>query len=59
MDINLINILYMFFRLAPFLIISYFTLQSLLNQDLKGVIFIVGLVIAAAVTVGIAGVLPE
>lgn len=59
MDINLINILYMFFRLAPFLIISYFTLQSLLNQDLKGVIFIVGLVIAAAVTVGIAGILPE
>ena len=59
MDLNIINILYMFFRLAPFIIISYFTLQSLLNQDLKGVIFIVGLIISAAVTIGIAGFLPE
>ena len=59
MDINIINIFYMFFRLSPFIIISYFTLQSLLNQDLKGVIFIVGLIISAAITTGIAGFLPE
>ena len=36
MDLNIINIMYMFFRLAPFIIVSYFTLQSLFNQDLKG-----------------------
>ena len=59
MDLNLINILYMFFRLAPFIIISYFTLQSVLNQDLKGVIYLVGLIVTAGITVGIAGFLPE
>ena len=59
MDLNLINILYMFFRLAPFIIISYFTLQSVLNQDLKGVIYLVGLIVTTAITVGIGGFLPE
>ena len=48
MDFNLINILYMFFRLAPFIIVSYFTLQSIFNQDLKGVIYLIGLLILIA-----------
>ena len=43
MDFNIINILYMFFRLAPFIIVSYFTLQSIFNQDLKGVIYLIGI----------------
>jgi len=51
MDLNIINIMYMFFRLAPFIIVSYFTLQSLFNQDMKGVIFIIGLIVASFVTV--------
>ena len=59
MDLNLINILYMFFRLAPFIIISYFTLQSVLNQDLKGIIYLVGLIVTSAIIVLIAGFLPE
>ena len=45
MDFNIINILYMFFRLAPFIIVSYFTLQSIFNQDLKGVIYLIGLLV--------------
>ena len=57
MDLNIINILYMFFRLAPFIIVSYFTLQSLFNQDLKGVIYLVGLIVASFVTVILGGVL--
>ena len=59
MDFNLINILYMFFRLAPFIIVSYFTLQSLFNQDLKGVIYLVGLLVASFVTVILGGVLKK
>ena len=56
MDLNIINILYMFFRLAPFIIVSYFTLQSLFNQDLKGVIYLVGLLVASFVTIVLGGV---
>ena len=59
MELNLINILYMFFRLAPFVIVSYFTLQSILNQDLKGVIYLVGLIVTAFITYLIAAFLPE
>lgn len=59
MELNLINILYMFFRLAPFVIVSYFTLQSILNQDLKGIIYLVGLIVTSFITYLIASFLPE
>lgn len=59
MDLNLINILYMFFRLAPFIIVSYFTLQSLFNQDLKGIMYLIGLFIASFATVMVASIIPN
>jgi len=59
MDLNLINVLYMFFRLSPFIIVSYFTLQSILNQDLKGVIYLIGLIVTSFVVFLIASILPE
>ena len=59
MDLNIINILYMFFRLAPFIIICYFTLQSVFNLDLKGIIYLVGLVVTCGITTVIAATLPE
>ena len=59
MELNLINILYMFFRLAPFIIVSYFTLQSLFNQDLKGVMYLLGLLLASFATVMVASILPD
>ena len=49
MDLNLINILYLFFRMAPFVIVSYFSLQSILNQDLKGLIYLIGLIVTSFV----------
>ena len=59
MDFNIINILYMFFRLAPFIIVSYFTLQSIFNQDLKGVIYLIGLLVASVVTVLLGNILQK
>jgi hypothetical protein len=47
----------MFFRLAPFIIVSYFTLQSLFNQDLKGVIYLIGLLVATIVVVLLGNIL--
>lgn len=55
---NLINIMYMFFRLAPFIIVSYFTLHSIFNQDLKGVMYLIGLLIASFATYIVASILP-
>jgi hypothetical protein len=58
MQVNIINIIYLFFRLAPFIIVSYFTLQSIFNQDLKGVVYLVGLLVATVITVLIGNILP-
>lgn len=51
MEFNIISLLYLFFRLAPFLIVSYFSLQSIFNQDLKGLIYLIGLLCASVITV--------
>ena len=58
MELNIISILYLFFRLAPFIIVSYFGLQSIFNQDLKGVIFLIGLLITSCITIMIGNILP-
>jgi len=59
MDLNVINILYMFFRLAPFIIVSYFALQSLFNQDLKGVIYLIGLLVTSIIVVLLGNILKK
>ena len=41
MDIT--NVSYLAFRMAPFIIVSFFVLQSLLNWNLKGIIYLAGL----------------
>jgi hypothetical protein len=50
MNFNIQNIFYLLFRLAPFIIVSFFSLQSILNWDLKGVMYLVGLLIATCFT---------
>lgn len=46
MELNLITFGYLFFRLAPFILTCFFTLSSLFNQDFKGVVLLIGLLIA-------------
>lgn len=59
MELNIVNIIYLFFRLAPFIIVSYFTLQSIFNQDLKGLIYLIGLLVASVATIMIGNVIPQ
>ena len=58
MELNLITFSYLFFRLAPFIIVSYFSLSSIFNQDLKGLIYLVGLLFATFVTIIVGNTLP-
>lgn len=51
MELNIITILYLFFRLAPFILVSYFSISSLFNQDIKGVIYLVGVIFACFATI--------
>ena len=45
MDLNVIGFGYLFLRLAPFVLASFFILASIFNQDFKGFIYLVGVVL--------------
>ena len=42
MELNFIAFAYLFLRLAPFILICFFTLSSIFNQDFKGIIYLLG-----------------
>jgi hypothetical protein len=44
--LNIITLSYLFFRIAPFIIVCYFSLSSIFNQDIKGLIYLGGLMIS-------------
>jgi len=49
MKLNLLNIAYLFFRLAPFIIVCFFVMDSLINNSLRGIIYLAGLLIGCFV----------
>ena len=51
MLLNIINVLYFLIRLAPFIIVTYFTIQFLFTQNTVGIIYIIGLIAACSATV--------
>ena len=50
MELNIITITYLFLRLAPFVLVCFFSLASMFNQDFKGLIYLIGLIFATFVT---------
>jgi hypothetical protein len=46
MEINIVSLLILFFRLAPFILVCFFVIASIFNQDLKGLVYLVGLIFA-------------
>lgn len=49
MGMNIGNICYLAFRMAPFIIVSFFVLQSILNVDIKGIIYLAGLLMICTI----------
>jgi hypothetical protein len=47
---NIFNVLYLIFRLAPIIIISFFILQSFFGVDPKGFVYLIGLCLATLAT---------
>jgi hypothetical protein len=56
-NLNIVSIAYISFRLAPFILVCFFSLSSIFNQDLKGVMYLSGLLFTSflAVIIGNAG----
>ena len=57
--LNLTKIFYTAYRLFPFILVSFFTLSSLLNQDIKGIIYLAGLLIACFVSTTVGSTFPK
>ena len=57
--LNVQSIMYIGFRLAPFILISFFALSSLFNSDIKGIIFLGMLLLNCFITISIGISLPE
>ena len=51
MEINLTNVIYLFMRLSPFIIVGYFILQSFFESSTKGLFYLVGLLMTTVVTI--------
>jgi hypothetical protein len=50
MDLNIVAFSYLFLRLAPFVLVCFFSLSSLFNQDFKGLMYLIGLIISCFCT---------
>jgi len=46
---GLLRVFYLFLRMSPFIIVCYFILLSIFNKDIKGVIYLAGLMFAAII----------
>lgn len=51
MELSITTLLYLFFRLSPFIIVSYFAVSSIFNQDIKGLIYLAGLLISSFIVI--------
>jgi len=59
LDIDLYNVSYLAFRLAPFILVCFFTLESVLNWNLKGIVYLFGLLFACFITTMAASIFPN
>jgi len=51
MELNVVAFSYLFLRLAPFILVCFFTLSSIFNQDFKGLVYIAGLLFSCFTTI--------
>jgi len=55
MDINFTALIYLFLRLAPFILVSFFTLSSIFNYDFKGAVYLLGLLASNVIVLTLEG----
>lgn len=59
MNVDIVSIIYLIIRISPLLVVSHFILQSILNTDSKGIVYLVGLVFTCLFAITIGAVMPE
>ena len=55
LELSFNSLLYLFYRLSPFILVCFFVLGSIINSEAKGFIYLVGLVFTVVVSYGFCG----
>lgn len=58
METNFNSLVYLFFRLSPFIVVCFFTLSSIINNEIKGFVYLVGLCFGLVLLSLIGGSMP-
>lgn len=58
-SVNLLHVLYIAQRLAPFMIVAYFALNSLFNWNARGAVYLLGLLICSGLTITMSALFEE
>ena len=59
METSFVSLVYLFFRLAPFILVCFFVLGSIINSEAKGFVYLIGLIVSLAMTYGIFQLAPD
>jgi len=59
MNVDIVSVIYLIIRLSPLLVVSHFVLQSILNMDSKGVVYLFGLVATSLITMAVGASMPS
>lgn len=51
MEINAATFMYLFIKLCPFILVCFFTISSIFNNDLKGIVYLIGLLFTIGITI--------
>lgn len=57
LELSLNSLLYLFYRLSPFILVCFFVLGSIINSEAKGFMYLVGLVFTIVVSYGACNIL--
>ena len=51
MEINAATFMYLFIKLCPFILVCFFTISSIFNNDLKGIVYLIGMLFTIGITI--------
>ena len=51
MDINIATFLYIFLHICPLILVCFFTISSVFNNDIKGIVYLCGLLVSITIII--------
>jgi hypothetical protein len=58
MDLNIATFGYMFLLICPFILVCFFTLSSIFSNDVKGIVYLIGLLAAVGISKLLSTIIP-